>query len=559
VRRLLIPAGILVLVFGVPALASAPAQPPSRVADADDQAKAIFRKDIAAAAATRSAADDIDVARRMVAFARKPDQPPDLAIWVLEEAARLAAKALEGYPVAAEALELLASRAPERAADARARAIDLWQKVYRAVRAEEQAKAGQRLVDLLAAQGAEESHAMDYGKAAATYLRAFDIAEALDLPEARALQSRLAQAKTRMRIKPEVDRLTAHLAEKPDDVEARDRVVRLFLVELDAPEQAGKYLAVGANDLESKLILLAGMTIGRLPEAALLKLGQWYASLAAKAGPAAEEAMLLRAKMYYEVFLEKHAVVDALRAQAQAGLLAVADALEKFKPKPKLPPGAVLVLTFSRNTFFVSNNTSYVRDLSGLGNHGTVHGGAIEGGPVGDALRFDGKADSIDFGSPPSLKITGSMTVSLRLMPSRLMVRQNPFAKAYGGEGTMTLEPDGRINFYYGRGGGNVDPYVSIAMTKPLNVGQWAHLVLVRDFEKKTIAWYKNGVKTDQQKTAYDSSVASQLPLRLGSGYVENNFGGLIDEVAVFARALSEDEIQYLFKLGKKGQSLDRR
>jgi len=562
VGRLLIPAGILLLVVGVPARASAPAQPPSRVADADDQAKeaseATFRKDIAAAEATRSAADDIDVARRMVGFARQADQPPALAIWVLEEAARLAAKAIEGYPVAAEALELLASRVPDRAADARARAIDLWQKVYRAVRAEEQAEAGQRLVDLLAAQGAEESHAMDYGKASATYLRAFGIAEALELPEARTLRSRLAQAKTRMRIKNEVDRLTAHLAEKPDDVEARDRVVRLFLVELDAPEQAGKYLAVGANDLESKLILLAGMTLGRLPEAALLKLGQWYANLAAKAGPAAEEAMLLRAETYYEVFLEKHADDDALRAQAEAGLQAVAGALEKFKPKPKLPPGAVLVLTFSRNTFFVSNNTSYVRDLSGLGNHGTVHGGAIEGGPVGDALRFDGKADAVDFGSPSSLKITGSMTVSLWLMPSRLKVRQNPFAKAYGGEGTMTLEPDGRINFFYGRGGGNTSPYVSIAMTKPLSVGQWAHLVLVRDFEKKKITWYKNGAKTDQQSTAYGSSVASTLPLRLGRGYVEN-FGGLIDEVAVFARALSEDEIQYLFKLGKKGQSLNRR
>jgi hypothetical protein len=122
----------------------------------------------------------------------------------------------------------------------------------------------------------------------------------------------------------------------------------------------------------------------------------------------------------------------------------------------------------------------------------------------------------------------------------------------------MTLERDGRINFFYGRGGGNTSPYTSIAMTKPLSVGQWAHLVLVRDFEKKTIAWYKNGVKTDHQKTAYDSSVASTRPLCLGRGYVEN-FGGLIDEVAVFARALSEDEIQYLFKLGKKGQSLSRR
>jgi hypothetical protein len=268
--------------------------------------------------------------------------------------------------------------------------------------------------------------------------------------------------------------------------------------------------------------------------------------------------MLLRAETYYKAFLEKHADDDAARAQADAGLKAVTDALAQSRPTPRLPPGAVLVVTFSRSTFYVKDGAPHVRDLSGKENDGAVHGGTVERGPAGEALRLDGKADFVEFGSPASLQVTGSLTISLWLRPARLGLRQNPLAKAYGGEGTMTLEPDGRINFYYGRAGGNASPYASLGMTQPLSVSHWAHLALVRDLEKKKVAWYKNGRKTDEQPAAYASAVASALPLMLGRGYVKP-FGGTIDEVAIFGRALSEAEIHRLFDLGRKGESLSPR
>ena len=39
------------------------------------------------------------------------------------------------------------------------------------------------------------------------------------------------------------------------------------------------------------------------------------------------------------------------------------------------------------------------------------------------------------------------------LRPTQLGVRRNPWNKAYGGEGTWTLEPTGDVNGYYGVAG----------------------------------------------------------------------------------------------------------
>ena len=74
---------------------------------------------------------------------------------------------------------------------------------------------------------------------------------------------------------------------------------------------------------------------------------------------------------------------------------------------------------------------------------------------------------------------------------------------------------------------------------------------------------YVNGqlaARVPGEGPALSAEAASKYPARLGtlaqSARVQLYFRGIIDEVAVFRRALSEQEIQWLLQLGVQGEPL---
>jgi len=181
---------------------------------------------------------------------------------------------------------------------------------------------------------------------------------------------------------------------------------------------------------------------------------------------------------------------------------------------------------------------------------GENHGKAM--GPVkyatgvsGRAFKLDGKSAYITMGSPAALQITGNQTIAMWLKPDRRKVRQNPISKAVGGEGTVNINADGRMTYYYGTTGGRNWPWAALTTRSGVKVGRWQHVALVRNFNTRTLTWYVNGVKDSQGPTKYAAAKAGSQPLYIGKGYVDN-YCGLIDEVGIWNRALSADEIGML-------------
>jgi hypothetical protein len=268
--------------------------------------------------------------------------------------------------------------------------------------------------------------------------------------------------------------------------------------------------------------------------------------------------MLQRANTYYETYLDKHADADDARLKAQLALKTIDERLTKLMPRPRVPQGAVLVLTFDKATYIEKGGKIYVRDLSGQNNHALLHGATPTKGIAGEALAFDGEGQSADIANNPSLQITGNKTISLWLFPTQFSARRNPFNKAYGGEGTITIEKGGTISYFYGQGGGNAQPYVVVGTREPLELDKWNHLVMVRDFTAKKVTLYRNGHKVAEAPTEYPAASASTAPIRLGAGYA-GAFAGKIDEVAVFNRALTEKEVLQLYDMGQRGYGLSGR
>jgi len=168
------------------------------------------------------------------------------------------------------------------------------------------------------------------------------------------------------------------------------------------------------------------------------------------------------------------------------------------------------------------------------------------------ALSFDGSGDFVNFGTPAGLQITGSQTLEMWIYPYSMNARRNPLAKAYAGEGTLTLETNGSINYYYGTGGGNNSPYQGFTTPVNISVNTWTHIAIVRDLQKMMLYWYINGVQVGSVAAEYASATAGTLPFYIGRGYV-SDFHGMLDEVRVWNIARSSSEIAAFRNSGLTG------
>jgi hypothetical protein len=180
----------------------------------------------------------------------------------------------------------------------------------------------------------------------------------------------------------------------------------------------------------------------------------------------------------------------------------------------------------------------------------TINPPTPTGGKIGNGMQFDG-TNYIHLKSPAQLQMTGNQTLEMWLYPTDMTIRRNPFAKAYGGEGTITQETSGVLNYYYGTAGANATPYQSIGSVEPVTPYTWNHIAVVRDLRNMTLTWYINGKMTNTIAATYASATASSLPAYIGNGYT-NPYAGIIDEVRLSDIPRSADEIRQSYEIGMR-------
>ena len=214
------------------------------------------------------------------------------------------------------------------------------------------------------------------------------------------------------------------------------------------------------------------------------------------------------------------------------------------------------------------------RDSAGQ-NDGIVKGDTtFVKGKVGRAFKFDGKDDYVQLGAGDAkakvLQITGNQTIAMWIRPDRLAGRQSILHTAYGGEVSIVLEPTGELSYMYGSSGRNDSPFIlctsfgkvedtgvsagEIAVYKvrktAIAAKKWTHIAIVRDLTAKRLRLYVNAKLVVETGTTIPAAATSILGILLGRGFV-NSFSGLIDEVAIWNRALNADEISKTHALSR--------
>jgi len=300
-----------------------------------DTFNSLYGKDIRRVKGTSGRGDDLAVAKELLKAAHAAGQVKLLTL-LCESACELAEQAPGGVAIASAAMELLAEKVPAKKNACVARILRIHELQYARSKGFDRVKAGEMLLGAYIAAVEAKADGGDFSGAKLLCHKALLVARRIKSARAKYIQARSKQLDAREQVARNLRYLTGRLKDNPKDKFARGRLIQLYLVELDNPLEAAKWVNADCEELVRRLVPLAAKKLEHLTAAACLELGDWYRGLAdgsirlATVRPidTPKPPLLRRAKGCYEECLRRHPEKDLLRTSAALGLEKVDAALE---------------------------------------------------------------------------------------------------------------------------------------------------------------------------------------------------------------------------------------
>ena len=192
-------------------------------------------------------------------------------------------------------------------------------------------------------------------------------------------------------------------------------------------------------------------------------------------------------------------------------------------------------------------------DESGNGNDGVVNGATLtedRDGNQNAAYSFDGVDDYISVSSSPVLSFTeGEFSFSLWCKVLSLDVDRAFLDRPQSGNRyNLRCRQDGRVRVV-ARNAAGEENYADSG--ESLLVGEVYHVVGVHSFSQASISIFLNGEVVPNELLVLDitdPSISPDIDLFLGKyGTSASYFHGTIDDIAIYNRALSAEEVQTLY------------
>jgi len=189
-----------------------------------------------------------------------------------------------------------------------------------------------------------------------------------------------------------------------------------------------------------------------------------------------------------------------------------------------------------------------VKDSSGNNLTGTVIGATWTAtGMYGSALSFNGTSSYVDLGSPSALQLTGSMTIEAWVKAAANPADDGQIVSKSNGAGwQLKTSPDTGPHTFGISVSVNSTTKAQRYSTAVPALNTWYHIAGVYDAAALTLSTYVNGVLDNG--TLRGTVPASQLNqtanVNIGRRTGGFYFNGVIDEVRIYNRALSQAEIQ---------------
>src|SRR3989338_989114 len=182
-----------------------------------------------------------------------------------------------------------------------------------------------------------------------------------------------------------------------------------------------------------------------------------------------------------------------------------------------------------------------IEDFSGNNNTGTlVNGPAWTTGKIGGALSFDGVDDYVALGNPLSMRPINQITISAWINPTDVSTSKTIVSK----------DTTGAVDYFFrvqGPGGVrcNFEGVVLDLTGNYILTNVWQHLTCT--YDGSIVSIYKDGIllgSSAASAVTYSDSGASINIGRRDEGGGGLYFPGLIDDLRIYNRALSQAEIK---------------
>ena len=197
-----------------------------------------------------------------------------------------------------------------------------------------------------------------------------------------------------------------------------------------------------------------------------------------------------------------------------------------------------LVASYSFN----ENSGLTAGDSSGNSNNGSISNATWNtGGKYGSALSFNGTNSIVSVNDSNSLDLTTGMTIEAWVKPTTLsswrsiLVKERPNHLVYAlYANTDTSRPSGEVYV----NGVNTD----VRGTSQLPINTWTHVAVT--FDGSNLKIFINGVQSSTKAVSGSIGISSNS-LRIGGNTIWGEyFNGLIDEVRIYNKALTDLEIE---------------
>lgn len=193
-------------------------------------------------------------------------------------------------------------------------------------------------------------------------------------------------------------------------------------------------------------------------------------------------------------------------------------------------------------------------DLAGS-NPGSLIGGATyTAGEVGPAFNFTASGQSVTIPNPVALNITDAISIDAWIKPSTAGVNMRILDKqTAGGIDGYTLDLyQGHLRLLVGWAGG-LPNGVFFTSTQSIPANQWTFVAA--SYDGHTIKLYINGALDSSMAFTNPFPAANARPLLIGnSSSGAEWFRGAIDEVELFNRILTTNEIASIYGAGSAGK-----
>jgi hypothetical protein len=293
---------------------------------------------------------------------------------------------------------------------------------------------------------------------------------------------------------------------------------------------------------------------------AQLQLGDGWWEVAEMEQGTIRRNIQLRAVHWYRRALPQLTGLPQLRVAKRLEGMPVApapSAIPAAVVPPVMPSGAVLLMSFEKNTFTTRGGGIFVQDSSGKNNHGEVHGAVLTEGKVGTALLFDGQDDYVHLPSLRQYLIQDLKAITICAWVRPTKVKSYAFDVGHQATSSISLAVDPPARFVLPTDSGGTETIFDWPTTSG-----WHHLVGTWNGAEQSIYIdAKLVTKVQTRNLTLNSRTVSDYAARIGSQAKpdrrnERFFAGAIDEFAIFNRALSDEEIRFIYQLGQAGKPL---